>query len=66
MPETGVAPESSVSVEPVGDQQPIVEEAVIEESVDGAGNIDTTEVILDGSPAEEQNATEDAETATKQ
>ncbi|CRI63413.1 putative Preprotein translocase SecG subunit (modular protein) [Thiocapsa sp. KS1] len=66
MPETGMAPESSVSVEPVGDQQPIVEEAVIEESVDGAGNIDTTEVILDGSPAEEQNATEDAETATKQ
>ncbi|WP_373506423.1 preprotein translocase subunit SecG [Thiocapsa sp.] len=65
-PETALAPESSAAVEPVGAQAPVVEEAVIEESVGGAGDIDVTEVILDGSPAEEQNGTERAETATEQ
>ncbi len=66
VPETGLAPESSAAVEAVGAQAPVVEEAVIEESVGGAGDIDVTEVILDGSPAEEQNGTEKAETATEQ
>lgn len=65
-PETELAPESSAPAEPVGDQAPVVEEAVIEEPVGGAGDADVTEVILDGSPAEEQNGTEKAETAIEQ
>ncbi|HSO83900.1 preprotein translocase subunit SecG [Thiocapsa sp.] len=42
----------------------IVEETLIEGSADGAAEVETTEVILDGSAAEEQNKAEAADPAT--
>lgn len=48
----------------VGKPAEIVEETVIESAADGAAEVDTTEVILDGSAAEEQNKAEAADPAT--
>lgn len=55
---------SGAAVTPVGVEEPVVEDVVIDESVDTNSESGSAEVILDGGSVEEQNVTEGAAAAT--